>query len=223
MAANLARRIDSIIRTAVLLLIAAVALGAVLVMTKSRPEPVLLSPSALASQAISMPQMNSVPGGALVEAPLFWESRQPYLAPVEEAAEVSIPTRGTGIDDMRLVGIVGAGVQSSAAIVIIGGERLRIPFGEDQNGWRLSSMTPTTATFMGFDGNGEPVEYILSLEDRRVAPSLNSRGAGSISVQPNSMPSTWSSPDSSTNPDNAGDADSIEEPGDIQNNQDQNG
>src|SRR5690606_26099496 len=121
----------------------------------SRPEPVLLSPSALASQAISMPQMDGVPGGALVEAPLFWESRQPYLAPEEEEAEVSLPATATGIEDMRLVGIVGAGVQSSAAIVMLRGERLRIPFAGELDGWELTSMTPTTAIFMGVDRNGE--------------------------------------------------------------------
>lgn len=223
MAANLARRIDSIIRTAVLLLIAAAVLGAVLVMTTNRPEPVLLSPSALASQAISLSQMEGVPGGALVEAPLFWESRQPYVAPANEVTEVSLPATGTGIDDMRLVGIVGAGVQSSAAIVMLRGERLRIPFAGELDGWELTGMTPTTATFMGVDRNGEPIEHILSLEDSRSESRINSPGVGGIRTQPNSLPSTWASPDSSANPDSAGDADSVEEPGDIQNNQDQNG
>jgi len=225
MATNLARRMDSVIRVALLLLIAAAAFGAVLVMTKSRPEPVLLSPSALGSQAISLPRAENVSGGALVEAPLFWESRQPWLAPADETAEVILPATGSGIDDMRLVGIVASGVQSSAAIVTIRGERLRIPFGEEVDGWVLSSMTPTTVTFIGADRNGEPVEHILSLEASRSQIRASPQGAGSqnSSARPDSPPSTWSDLDSSPDPDTAGDADNIEDPSDIQNNPDQNG
>lgn len=223
MATNLARRIDGLIRAALLLLIAAAAVGAVLVMTKSRPEPVLLSPSTLSSQAISLSQTESVPGGALVQAPLFWESRQPYVAPEDERAEEIVPETGTGIDDMRLVGIVGAGVRSSAAIVVFRGERLRIPFAGEVDGWELSAMSPTTATFTGVDRNGEPIDHVLSLEHSRSESPISGPGANGIGVQPISAPSTWASPDSAANPDAAGDAGPVEEPGDIQNNPDQNG
>ena len=223
MAANLAQRIDSLIRAALLLLIAAAAVGSVLVMTKSRPEPVLLSPSALSSEAISLSQTESVPGGALVQAPLFWESRQPYVAPEDERAEEIVPETRTGIDDMRLVGIVGAGVQSSAAIVVFRGERLRIPFGEEQAGWRLSSMTPTTATFLGIDRSGEPIEHTLSLYWGPSQLSTTSEGTMGAQSQPDDSPSTWSTSDIETNVGTAEDPSSVRDPSDTQNNPDQNG
>ena len=166
---NLAANIDRIIRIILLLLVAAVVLAVLAVMTTKRPEPVLLSASALSSQTLSLPASGDA-SGALVEAPLFWVSRRPYEASVDTAEEATQPSGPTVIDDMQLVGIVASGVETSAVIVNIRGQRRRISFGGEVEGWQLISMEPTEATFVGVARNGEVVERTLQLQDSRGQP-----------------------------------------------------
>lgn len=216
MATNLAGRIDRAIRISLILLAAAAVLAVLLVVTKSRPEPVPLSSSALGSETINLPPVEGIPGGALVENPLFWASRRPYNAPGEEVEEEVQPSGATGIEDMRLVGVITSGIETSAVIVTVRGQRQRIPFGGEVDGWELISMAPTSATFLGPGRNGEFIEHTLNLEDSRSQPR-ESQGAR---ANPSNQRS-WFSLDNDTDPDTV--SDSVEDQDDPQDNQDQNG
>lgn len=164
MTMNFVRGVDLAIRVAVVLLAAGLILAAVLVIGKKRPEPLPLSPSALRSVTMALPQVDGAPGGALVARPLFWEARRPYNAPeavVEE--EAPQPSGPTVVDDMELVGIIAAGTQSGI-IVRIRGQRQRIFQGEEVEGWELSTVGPVEAVFQGVGRDGEVVESRLRLE-----------------------------------------------------------
>lgn len=162
MTTGLARYLSLVTRASLAVLVAGAVIGVILVTAQSRPEPVEPPASALKPVAVTPPEVEAVPGGALVERPLFWESRRPYTAPEPVAGEQ--PTPGSdAIDKIKLVGVFASGIRAGV-IVDIEGERRRIGLNEEVQGWQLTGMTPGSATFAGVGRDGNIVERRLVLQ-----------------------------------------------------------
>lgn len=178
MIANPVRHIDLALRLLLLALLLCLALGAVLVVTKTRPQPLPVPQSVLRTQDINVPRAGVAPGGALVQNPLFWEGRRPYIAPdeaMQEETATAQPSGPTLVDEMKLVGIIGAGIEYSGVIVRLKERRLRIEVGEEIEGWELTGLARTEAKFTGVDRNGEFIERTLTLKRSNTSSEM---GAG---------------------------------------------
>lgn len=153
------RRMARLIRGLVLLLLIGAVLGAVLVLSTRRPEPLPMASSALEARALSLPSGQERVSNDLVLRPLFWESRRP-LEDVQQPPEVA-PSREQRLDEAVLVGLFGSGT-ASGAILKLRGQRLRVAVGEQVEDWELREITADTAVFTRVGGNNEqPVRLVL--------------------------------------------------------------
>ena len=162
--------------------------GAVLVLAKGRPQPLLQQESALQPQALTLLQGAAAPGGPLVERPLFWVTRSPY-EPEDELLEEIAPAQGPGaLDDVKLLGIVVGSIGQVSVIVEAGKERRRLEVGDEIGNWMLSGLTQDTAVFIGPGPDGLAAEQTLTLEHARVSP--NASLGGRVRVIPDTAPQT---------------------------------
>lgn len=145
--------------------------GAVLVKTRTMPEPIEPAPAAVSAVQIEEPVEAGAESDALVERPLFWRSRRP-LAPPEPEAEPEEPQPRRSqyedtLDNAKLLGVFVSGPQAGA-ILKIKGKRHRVLVHEEIDGWQLISLTPGSATFLGPLDSSDPGERQLELEHARV-------------------------------------------------------
>lgn len=144
----------------------ALAIGAVLVVTRDPPPALAPSPDTLAAVAIYLPEAPPNPGaGDMLARPLFWQSR----TPLEELAveDAPAPARTSRVlEDTRLLGLFSSGGRSGI-ILAVGKERRRLMQGEALDGWTFDSLDGTTAVFTDDSGTARPTR--LPLEHAGVA------------------------------------------------------
>ena len=127
-------------------------------------------PQPLDHAALQLPQLvlhepAASPEDAFVQRPLFWPERRLAQrdAPTEEQppVEPSEPPATEYFDQLRLVGVVGAGDSARAIVLDEDKKPQRIAPGEQIHGWQLHAADQERATFRN---NGQ--ERILTIPRR---------------------------------------------------------
>lgn len=111
--------------------------------------------------------------------PLFWSSRRAVAAPAgqEQAANDDAAEKKPGkIRDVKLTGVFGSGDSAGIIVTTKSGKR-RLLVGEELNGWRLESVTPTKAVFRADESTAE-------LELKQVAVRAHEEPQPAAEVRP---------------------------------------
>jgi len=117
---------------------------------KNLPQPVPLAPAADSLEAVGIIIPNTEPmvESVMIERPLFWKERQPYV--VELIEDEKAAPEVIGPDPFEKIKLVG--VYSGGAILIVDGVKQRIHIGEELVvGWSLELMSAEGLIFR----NGE--------------------------------------------------------------------
>lgn len=134
---------------AVLLLVALLlwlTLGLLRLLVGAGPEPLLPADDSLAVQALELePSLANEDATAILQRPLFWESRRP-LAPQVAATSTPESTVVQNLDGVTLHGVFGAG-DSLGLIVSVNGVQSRVATGGSVKGWRFTEYSDGTAKF----------------------------------------------------------------------------
>lgn len=157
----------SLVLTAVFAL--ASGLGAILVLARSVPEPLLPVSSAIEPVVVSLPESQVLEASVIAERPLFWETRRRYT-PTATVQEPQGPRRPDPFDDAAVVGIFASG-RDAGVILDVDGKRERVLLGDDWQGWELTGMKPDEATFRSVSGRSAGQERTLQLEHALVKSS----------------------------------------------------
>lgn len=161
------RRIGSLTKLLLLLLLLGAVLGGVLVLGTDRPEPIAMAPSALQEESLELaPQLGRATND-LVYRPLFWAGRRPSQEP--EPVVVQEQTPVYRLDEVVLLGVFGSGGRSGV-IVEVAGESRRLLLGEQLDGWTLETITEQRADFSRAGDDESAARESLELEHVRVAP-----------------------------------------------------
>lgn len=160
---------------AVLLLVALLlwlTLGLLRLLVGAGPEPLLPADDSLAVQALQLePSLANEDATAILQRPLFWESRRP-LAP--QVAATSTPESAVvqNLDGVTLHGVFGTG-DSLGLIVSVNGVQSRVIKGGSVKGWRFTEYSDGTAKF---ERRGRQATLPLAL----AVPSVSIAAARSV-------------------------------------------
>lgn len=138
------------------------------------PEPLLPAPDSLSAVQIGLPAGEESTTGDVVERPLFWSGRRPFVPSEEEPAPVAAAPAAD--DELDKVKLLGAYMASGRAGIIfeLDGKRQRIVIGEDIGDWTLRYINPTGAIFERGSGGVENTR-ILSLQHAAPDAAMVSR------------------------------------------------
>lgn len=130
------------------LLVVVVAWGAGRVMLLSAPEPHLPAESSLHVAGVAGEDAAQALPDDLTSRPLFWYGRTPYEPPPQEAEVFEQPQEvlEMEIDEVQLVGILGAGDQSGIIVSHAGASR-RLALDDEIEGWRFVGLSAEGAEF----------------------------------------------------------------------------
>jgi type II secretory pathway component PulC len=143
-------------RLAELFAVAALVLLLVLIVFQSLRLTTLAPPEPRMPSADSM-QVSQLQGAAATVAsagdtirarPLFWQSRRP-IAVVKAAPSAARPkaqTQSGNIDNVKLLGVFGAG-DSAGIIALVKGKKQRVMVGDSVEGWKLEKVELDRAVF----------------------------------------------------------------------------
>ena len=107
-------------------------------------EPLPPASDSLEAVAVVIPEVVPFVKGEMIERPLFWKGRRPYI-PVEKETEKPVPVaEGPDLfDKIKLVGVYSGG-----AILIVDGVKQRIHIGEELDGWTFELMDADRVMFV---------------------------------------------------------------------------
>jgi hypothetical protein len=114
----------------------------------SQPEPIAPASSTLKVEGIrgSMTGAEEELPTDLVDRPIFWLGRKPFEAAGEEVEVVrdTLPVGDDDLDNVRLVGVIGDGSNSSV-IVTYQGKNHRLKLDDEIAGWTFAMFSPQGA------------------------------------------------------------------------------
>jgi hypothetical protein len=126
----------------------------------SQPEPIAPASSTLKVEGIrgSMTGAEEELPTDLVDRPIFWLGRKPFEAAGEEVEVVrdTLPVGDDDLDNVRLVGVIGDGSNSSV-IVTYQGKNHRLKLDDEIAGWTFAMFSPQGAMFEN-GGQRQPLE-----------------------------------------------------------------
>ena len=106
-----------------------------------------LSPSADSLKAITIEQLehNLAENSKILERPLFWQERRPYVAKKKplDRKPVLQEEEADPFDKVKLIGVYSGG-----AIFIVDGEKQRLYLGDEVAGWTLDLMNADSVIFV---------------------------------------------------------------------------
>lgn len=108
----------------------------------------------------------------ILNQPLFWAERAPYVAAEEEAEVVEVAPKSNALDDAQLVGVITTS-EGSVVMLKLRDKVLRMALLDELDGWVLVDIEPEQAVFsLGIEGEGEPEFTIIELQRREPLPSV---------------------------------------------------
>ncbi|WP_409524920.1 hypothetical protein [Nitrincola sp. MINF-07-Sa-05] len=162
---NVARSISMIAVVLTTVFVALFAWGWLKVKLMSDPEPWLPAPESLSAVVVTMPQAGGVSDEVVLDRPLFWAGRRPYIEPEASVAVTEEPSKGNDIlDKTRLLGAYMA-PGAAGVILDVDGSRERLLMGETLGEWTLRYMSSMGAVFgKGEEQDGPGVTRTITLE-----------------------------------------------------------
>lgn len=143
------------LQIAVMLLILAVISAIVLLAVREAPEPIHPELDLLHGARFVGPSVQ-IDTQIINEKPLFWATRTPYVEPVAVVDDEPVqdkPVENKALDDVRLIGVMGA-ENSSSIILKKKDENIRLSVEDEYKGWRLVEIFPEGAIFLLVESEG---------------------------------------------------------------------
>lgn len=109
------------------------------------PQPLAPSPDSLEAVIIKLPEYDLAEKSDLLERPLFWQERRPYVVKEKKMTDKKpvLLEEEDPFDGVKLIGVYSGG-----AIFIVDGEKQRLYIGDEVAEWTLDLMNADSVIFV---------------------------------------------------------------------------
>lgn len=112
----------------------------------SSPQPLAPSADSLEAVVIDLSEYDLVDKSDMLERPLFWQERRPYVAKEKKVVDKKPVLLEEGDDPFDKIKLIG--VYSGGAIFIVDGEKKRLYIGDEVAEWTLDLMNADSVIFV---------------------------------------------------------------------------